>query len=579
MLKGTVASSGIAIGEVYLFERSEIEIDYDKVEESETSKYKHCFEEALTKSKGQITELIESMEDGSQSSKCEILKSHLVMLEDNMLLEGILDKISHQRYKADAAVDLTLKELCCQFESIEDEYIKERLADIKDVCNRIICNIRNVRIPSLATLPKDSVIIASELTPSDTASIDKKNAIAFVTELGGKTSHVAIMAGLLEIPAIVGVKDITKGVHNGDYIIVDANEGIVIINPDEEQKKAYKRKKAEYEDLKKEYDKLINISCTTKDNKHVEISGNIGKPTDLDGVQKYGADGIGLFRTEFLYMDRGSLPDEEEQFVAYKMVAERMSGKPVIIRTLDIGGDKGLPSVNFDREDNPFLGWRAMRICLDRTDIFKTQLRALLRASIYGNILIMYPMISSRDEILEANKIMDEVKADLERDHIPYDKDIKIGIMVEIPSAAVMADVLIEEAEFFSIGTNDLTQYTLAVDRGNDKIASLYDHLHPAVLRLIKRAIDASHEGGKWTGVCGELAGDPVGALILLGLGLDEFSMTPYKIPVIKKVINSVSFDEMKTIAKEALKLSGGDEVKQYVLSKLDIPELHYYTN
>ncbi|MDD2482071.1 MAG: phosphoenolpyruvate-utilizing N-terminal domain-containing protein, partial [Lutispora sp.] len=312
MLKGTVASLGIAMGEVYLFEKIQVHIDYDKVEESEINKHENCFREALEKSKEQIAELIESLEDENNNEKSEILKSHLIILEDNTMIDNVLDKILYHRHKADAAVALTLKELSDQFANIEDEYIKERLSDIKDICNRIIYNIKGVKIPSLSRLAEGSVIIANELTPSDTASIDKRNALAFATELGGKNSHIAIMAGLLEIPAIVGVRGITKNVKNGDHIIVDANEGIIIINPDEEQKRAYYRKKADYENTKKEYDKLINVRCVTKDNKHIEISGNIGKPADVDGVLKYGADGIGLFRTEFLYMDRGSLPDEEE---------------------------------------------------------------------------------------------------------------------------------------------------------------------------------------------------------------------------------------------------------------------------
>lgn len=390
----------------------------------------------------------------------------------------------------------------------------------------------------------------------------KEMVLGFATDIGGRTSHTAIMARSLEIPAVVGLGDITKEVFGGETIIVDGIDGIVIVNPDNKTLDEYKIKKDNYISRVEKLKMLKDLPAITPDGKQVALVSNIGTTGDLKGALNNGAEGIGLFRTEFLYMNRENLPTEEEQFEAYKEVAEKMQGKPVTIRTLDIGGDKELPYLNMPEEMNPFLGYRAIRLCLDRTDIFKTQLRALLRASAYGNIHIMYPMISSITDVRRANAVLNEVKAEIDKEGINYDKNIKVGIMVEIPSAAITADILAKEVDFFSIGTNDLCQYTLAVDRMNENVKDYYQPFNPAILRLIKYVIDASHKEGKFTAMCGEMAGDPLSAVILLGLGLDEFSMSSSSIPNIKNIIRNISYERAKQIAEEVLTMAEGDEIK-----------------
>lgn len=566
MYRGIAASPGIEIGKAFLLKESEIKINSERIAEEKVSAELKKLEDGIEKSKEQLTTIKEKAERKLGADKARIFDAHIMLLEDPVFIDEIKGKIKNERLTADNAVHEVVKNYVEMFQSMEDEYMKERALDIKDVGERIIKNILGIPIISLTELSEDVIVIARDLTPSDTAQMDKEKVKAFVTDMGGRTSHTAIMARSLEIPAVVGLGSISIEVEHGDIIIVDGNEGLVYVNPDEETLNRYNYLRLEYKKYKEELKKLRGLPAVTKDGERkVELAANIGTPKDVKVALENGAEGIGLYRTEFLYMDRDNLPDEEEQFIAYKEVAEAMNPRPVIIRTLDIGGDKKLLFLKMPEELNPFLGWRAIRMCLDNPQLFKVQLRAILRASTFGKIKIMYPMISSLSEIRRANAILEEAKEELRREGKPFDENIEVGIMVEIPSAAVAADILAKEVDFFSIGTNDLIQYTLAVDRMNEKIASLYEPFHPAVLRLIKNVIEASHKAGKWTGMCGEMAGDPLAAPILLGLGLDEFSMSATSISQVKKVIRSLTYDEARKIAQRALEIEDPIEIRKMV--------------
>ncbi len=486
-----------------------------------------------------------------------------MLASDPELIEGVENMIKTELITADNAVNKVIEQNASVMESLNDEYLKERAVDLRDVGSRIINNLLGVKSVNLSELDEQVVVIAKDLTPSDTATMKKEMVLGFATDVGGRTSHTAIMARSLEIPAVVGLGNVTSQVNNGDTIIVDGLEGVVIVNPDENTINEYKAKKENYDKKVEKLKKLKDLPAITPDGKKVMLAANIGTPKDVKSALANGAEGVGLFRTEFLYMDRTTLPTEEEQFEAYKEVAEKMEGRPVTIRTLDIGGDKELPYLDMPKEMNPFLGYRAIRLCLDRTDIFKTQLRAILRASAYGNIHIMYPMISSIEDVRKANIVLNEVKAELDKEGIKYDKNIKVGIMVEIPSAAVTADILAKEVDFFSIGTNDLTQYTLAVDRMNEHVKDYYQPFNPAILRLIKFVIDAAHKEGKFAAMCGEMAGDPLATVILLGLGLDEFSMSATSIPTVKNIIRNVEYERAKEIAERVLNIAEAEKIQK----------------
>lgn len=565
MFKGIPSSPGIAIGKAFLYRTAKIEVVLDTIGDNEIDDEIVRFENAKLKTKQQIERIYTRAVKTMGQDKAEIFKAHIAILEDPMLTEKVVNYIREEKLNAIASLDRTIKEFCSVFDGLDDEYMRERAVDIKDVGKRLLGNLAGIDTQSLRELPGKAIIIAEDLTPSDTAELNADKVMGFATDIGGKTSHTAIIARTLEIPAVLGLKDISKKVKQGDTVIVDGYRGKVFVNPTKEQVEEYIKLKRDLKQEERLLQRLRGLPAVTKDNRRVEISANIGVPDDVKTALKYGAEGVGLFRTEFLYMNRDTLPTEDEQYEEYKRVALDMGGRPVIIRTLDIGGDKDLPYFGFPKELNPFLGWRAIRMCLDRTDIFETQLRALLRASIHGNLKIMYPMISGIAEIRSANKILNEVKKDLDIKGIPYKKDLEVGIMVEIPSAAIMADALIKEVDFFSIGTNDLTQYTLAVDRTNEKISDLYDPLHPSVLRLVRNVIEESHKAGKWTGMCGELAGDPMAAVVLLGLGLDEFSMSASSIPKIKQIIRNTTYEEAKRIADHVINMSTGQEVRDYI--------------
>ena len=535
MKNGIAASKGYAIGKVFIQEHEEIVVTDEKV--SDVAAEKEALSKALELSRGQLQAIKEKTLVEIGEHEAEVFEAHLTLLDDPEFTGQMEMTIESESLNAMKSVQNVTDMFVMIFESMEDAYMRERAADIKDVSKRIILNLAGKGGAGMAVTEANTVVVAHDLTPSDTAQLDRTKVIGFLTNIGGRTSHSAIMARTLEIPAIVGLGDIVETVKNGDMVIVDGIEGVCIINPTEAQIAEYTAKqegfKAEQEELKK----LIDVKTVTKSGKRIEVCGNIGSPEDAEAVVQNGGDGVGLFRTEFLYMDRDSAPTEEEQFTAYKTVLEKANGKQVVIRTLDIGGDKVLPYLPLPEEMNPFLGYRAIRLCLDRKDIFKVQIRALLRASVYGNLAVMFPMISGLEEFQAAKEFVEECKAELLAEGVSVSDTTQWGIMVEIPAAAVYADELAKHVDFFSIGTNDLIQYTLAADRMSEKVSYLYNPMHPAVLRLIKMTIDGAHKHGKWVGMCGEMAGEEAAIPTLVEYGLDEFSMSATSILTAKKII------------------------------------------
>ena len=564
MYKGTGASPGIALGRALVIEHSELVIEKKTIENIDEEIQK--LESAVKVSKEELTKVKEKALAELGEHEAEIFEAHLLVLEDPELIGSAISKIRDEKVNADYALNEIKEMFVAMFESMDNEYMRERAADIKDVTNRVLRHILGIKVVDLAGLDEEVVLIAHDLTPSDTATMNKNMVLGFLTDIGGRTSHTAIMARTLEIAAVVGLNDITKKVKDGDYIVFNGDTGEVIVNPDEETKAKYTSLKEEFEEYRKSLELLKGQASITTDGRHVELAGNIGSPNDVEGLIKNEAEGVGLYRTEFLYMDKeDSFPTEEEQYEAYKAVLEGMNNKPIVIRTLDIGGDKELPYFEMEAEMNPFLGYRAIRLCLDRKDIFKTQLRALYRASVHGKLRIMFPMISSLEELLDAKEVIKEVLKELDAENIAYSNDVEVGMMIEIPSAAVISDVLAKHVDFFSIGTNDLIQYTCAVDRMNQKISHLYNQFNPAVLRLIKMVIDNAHKEGKWVGMCGESAGDQRMIPILLGFGLDEFSMSPISILPARKLITSLSYADMQKFADEVLAMGTAKEIKEYV--------------
>ncbi len=531
---GTPASRGYAIGQAFIKKHEELTITDEKVKDVVAEKA--SLRKAAEASKVQLEKIRKKAFESMGEEKAMVFDAHMMFFDDPEFMGGIEAEIENNGKNAVKATNDVMKNYVAIFEAMDDEYMKERAADIKDVSKRLMNNLSGIE-DSILIEDNNTIVVADDLTPSDTAQLDKEKVIAFLTNVGGRTSHSAIMARTLEIPAVVGLKDITEVVKNGDILIVDGIEGRVYIDPDHETVTKYIALQEAHNKEKEELKKLIEVEAVTKSGKRIDVAGNIGKPEDVHKVLENGADGIGLFRTEFLYMDREEMPTEEEQFESYKYVLEKMKEKPVVIRTLDIGGDKKLPYLVMPNEMNPFLGYRAIRLCLDRTDIFKIQLRALLRASVFGNLKVMFPMISSLDEFQKSKKIVEECTAELKAEGKEVSDSIEWGIMVEIPSAAIMADELAKHVDFFSIGTNDLIQYTLAADRMSEKVSYLYDPMHPAVLRLIKMTIDGAHSQGKWVGMCGEMAGDETAIPTLLEYGLDEFSMSASSILRAKQII------------------------------------------
>ncbi|MBC2577715.1 phosphoenolpyruvate--protein phosphotransferase [Peptostreptococcus russellii] len=563
MMKGIGASPGIAIGKALVVEENEIVIEKRAVTDVEAEVKK--LNDAVEVSKEELTAVKEKVAKEVGEEESEIFGAHLLVLEDPEFIGEAENKIKNEAVNAEYALNEVKDMFVAIFEGMDNAYMKERAADVKDVTGRVLRHILGIKVIDLSSLKDEVVLVAHDLTPSDTATMDKTKVLGFLTDIGGRTSHTAIMSRTLEIAAIVGLSDATKTIKDNDMVIFDGDTGEVFVNPEQSLIDEYTEKKRLFEEEKKELELLKGKKSVTTDGKHVELAGNIGTPNDIEGLIKNDAEGVGLYRTEFLYMNSDKFPEEDTQYEAYKAVLEGMAGKPVVIRTLDIGGDKKLSYFEMEKEMNPFLGYRAIRLCLDKTEIFKTQLRALYRASVHGKLRIMFPMISSLEELLKAKEICNEVKKELSNEGIEYSKDVEIGMMIEVPSAAVISDILAKHVDFFSIGTNDLIQYTCAVDRMNQKISYLYNQFNPAVLRLINLVIKNAHAEGKWVGMCGESAGDQKMIPILLGFGLDEFSMSPISILRARKLVTSVSEADMKALANEVLSLSTAEEIEEYM--------------
>lgn len=551
-LKGIAASDGIAIAPAYLLTEPDLSFERKIIEDSASEIAR--LDAAIEQATAEITAIRDIAKESLGAEEAQVFEAHLLVVADPELTGQIKATIEANKVNAEAALKEVSEMFINIFASMEDNpYMQERAADIKDVSERVMAALLGVKLPSPATISEEVIVIAHDLTPSDTAQLNKQYVRAFATNIGGRTSHSAIMARSLEIPAIVGTKSITATVKDGDLLIVDALEGIVIVNPTEAQVADYRVKAEAFAAQKAEWAKLVSAPSVTKDGKHFELAGNIGTPKDVTGVLDNGGDGVGLYRTEFLYMDSSDFPTEDDQYEAYKTVLESMKGKGVVVRTMDIGGDKELPYLQLPHEMNPFLGYRAIRISLDRQEMFKTQLRALLRASVHGDLRIMFPMIATLQEFRSAKKILDDTKAELLAEGVAVSDSIQVGIMIEIPAAAVLAHQFAKEVDFFSIGTNDLIQYTMAADRMNEQVSYLYQPYNPSILTLIKHVIDSSHKEGKWTGMCGEMAGDQTAVPLLLGMGLDEFSMSATSILKTRSLIAKLDSKEMEALADKAI--------------------------
>lgn len=553
MISGILVSPGIAFGKALLLKEDDIIINRKKISADQVEQEVSRFLAGRAKASEQLEAIKTKAGETFGEEKEAIFEGHIMLLEDEELEQEIIALIKDDLASADAAAYTVIEGQAKALEELDDEYLKERAADVRDIGKRLLQNILGMPIVDLGSIQDEVILVATDLTPSETAQLNLDKVLGFITDLGGRTSHTSIMARSLELPAIVGTSDVTKQVKNDDYLILDAVNNKIYVNPTADVIDQLKAAQNQYITEKNDLAKLKDLPAITLDGHQVEVCANIGTVRDVAGAERNGAEGVGLYRTEFLFMDRDSLPTEDEQFQAYKAVAEAMGSQAVIVRTMDIGGDKDLPYMNLPKEENPFLGWRAIRIAMDRREILHAQLRAILRASAFGKLRIMFPMIISVEEVRDLKGEIETLKAQLREEGKAFDESIEVGVMVETPAAAVIAHHLAKEVDFFSIGTNDLTQYTLAVDRGNELISHLYNPMSPSVLSLIKQVIDASHAEGKWTGMCGELAGDERATLLLLGMGLDEFSMSAISIPRIKKIIRNTNFEDVKALAAQAL--------------------------
>lgn len=565
-IKGIAASNGIAIAKVYKLAAPDLSFEKKNVEDVESEVKR--LGEALDVSKKELEIIKDNARKTLGDEHAEIFSAHLLVLSDPELINPIEDKIKTDQVNAEFALNETATMFIEMFKAMENEYMRERAADIQDVTKRVMAHLLNVSFPDPALIDEEVIVVAEDLTPSDTAQLNKQFVKGFTTNIGGRTSHSAIMARSLEIPAVVGTRTITSDAKEDEVVIVDGIDGEVIINPTKEEIAKYEQKQADFEKQKEVWAKLKDEPTISSDGEHVELVANIGTPEDVIGIINNGGEGVGLYRTEFLYMGKSQLPTEDEQFEAYSSVLEQMGDKPVVVRTLDIGGDKELSYLELPKEMNPFLGFRAIRLCLERDDIFRTQLRALLRASTYGNLKIMFPMIATLDEFRQAKALLDEEKVNLINEGVKVSDKIEVGIMVEIPSTAVIARQFAKEVDFFSIGTNDLIQYTMAADRMNEHVSYLYQPYHPAILNLVNNVIEAAHAEGKWAGMCGEMAGDSIAIPILLGLGLDEYSMSATSILPARTQIKGLSKKELATFKDELLSMGTADEVEAFIREK-----------
>ena len=565
MVSGILVSPGIAFAKALLLKEEPIVINNRQILDNKIDAEIERFKEARQKSSEQLNAIMERAKTTLGEDKAAIFEGHIMLLEDEDLEQEVISRIQSKHSSADAAVQSVFETQAKELENLDDEYLKERAADIRDIGKRLLKNILGIEIVDLSAISQPCILVATDLTPSETAQLNLDMVLGFITDAGGRTSHTSIMARSLEIPAIVGTSNATQAIKQGDFVILDAINNAIYINPDHTTEEKLKQVQTKYIADKEELAKLKDLPAVTLDGHQVEICANIGTVRDIAGADRNGYEGVGLYRTEFLFMDRDAYPNEEEQFKAYKEVAESTNGLSIIVRTMDIGGDKDVPYMHLPKEENPFLGWRAIRICLDRKEILHAQLRAVLRASAFGKLRIMFPMIISVEEIRILKSEINILKEQLTSEGKAFDKNIEIGVMIETPAAAVIARHLAKEVDFFSIGTNDLTQYTLAVDRGNELISHLYNPFSPSVLTLIKNVIDASHKEGKWTGMCGELAGDERATILLLGMGLDEFSMSAVSIPKIKKLIRNTNYEEAKKFAETALEKATAKEITDLI--------------
>lgn len=567
-LKGIAASPGIVIGKAYVLDSEEMVIPQRVIKESMIPKEITRFQDALTETRAEIQKIRDKISKEISKEHGDIFNAHLMVLEDRAIIEEVMERVKKEKQNAEFIFSQVLRKYVQSFLKIDDEYLRERVSDINDVGRRVIRHLVGDRRASLSEIKEKVILVAYDLAPSDTAVMHRKNVIGFVTDIGGRTSHTAIMAKSLEIPAVVGLESATRQIRTGDTIVVDGIQGNVTINPSAGELQKFRQDHARHTEFNRSLKRFKDLPCVTTDGRRLELAANIEFPEETPSVLSHGADGIGLYRSEFLYMNRVDLPSEEEQYQAYKKVVTAMAPKPVIIRTFDLGGDKFLSHLEMPHEMNPFLGWRAIRFCLASPDIFKTQLRAILRASAHGKLRMMYPMISGVGEVRAANKLLEEAKSELRAKKNAFDEKIEVGAMIEIPSAALTCDILADEVDFFSVGTNDLIQYALAVDRINERIAYLYEPAHPAVLRLLQTIIEAGHAKKIWVGICGEMSGDPIFTPVLLGLGMDEISTSPVMVPEIKKIVRSLSYEEARQIAKYVMTLRAGTEVVNFLKLK-----------
>ena len=568
-IKGIGVSSGVGIGKVLILRKDEFSVPKRKISHDEISREIYRLEEALMATRKEISDLQKKISEDIGFDHGRIFEAHYLVLEDRVLIEDVIKQIKVKKVNVEYAFSESIKKYVDTLLKLNDEYLRERVVDIEDISRRVLRAMLKKKTLSLNDLKEKVVIVAHDLGPSQTASLPKDKVLGFVTDVGGRTSHTAIIAKSLGIPAVVGLEIATDNISSGDKIIVDGSSGIVIVRPIEKVLKEYRKKSTLYTKEVKAIHIPKAVKVCTKDGKAIVVSGNIELPEELSLIRKYGAEGIGLYRTEYIFLGRRDLPSEEEQFNSYSKVAKEVSPYSVIFRTIDIGGDKFLSQPEVPHEMSPFLGWRAIRFCLARPEVFKVQLKAILRASVNGNVKIMFPMISGIEELRQAKTLLDKCKKELSKVGKKFDENISIGVMIEVPSAALTADILAKECDFFSIGTNDLIQYSLAVDRTNEKVAYLYEPGHPAVLRLIKKTIEAAIQNDIWVGMCGEMSGDPIFSFLLLGMGLDRFSMSIPQVPKIKELISNINLKDAKAALQEALKLSTSKEVEKYLQGEL----------